>query len=51
MIDLGNILYYIGIEVDYILKNKITFYQSTYLKKVLNCFNIVNSKFASFFIN
>ena len=51
MTDLGNISHYLGMEVDYILRNKITFYQSIYLKKVINYFDITDCKPASLPIN
>lgn len=51
MTDFGNIFYYLGIKVDYILDNKIIICQSTYLKKVFDCFNIANYKSASHPIN
>ena len=49
--DLGNISYYLGIEMDYILGDKITLYQNTYLKKVLDYFDMTDCKLASLPIN
>ena len=38
-------------EADYIIGDKITLRQSTYLKKVLDLFDIADYKLASFLIN
>lgn len=51
MIDPGDISYYLGIEVDYILGDKITLYQSTYSKIILNRFNMTDCKPIYLFIN
>ena len=51
MTDLGDISHYLGIEVDYIVGGKITFCQSIYLKKVLNCFDMADCKFANLSMN
>ena len=37
--------------MDYILEDKITLYQSTYLKKVLDHFNMIDYKPASLLMN
>ncbi len=51
MTDLGYIFHYLEMGVDYILGKKITLHQSTYLKKVLDCFDIIDCKPASLSIN
>ncbi len=40
MTDLGDISHYLEIQVDYVVKEKITFYQSIYLKKILDQFKM-----------
>lgn len=44
MTDFGDISHYLGIEMDYILRNKITLCQRTYLKKIFNCFDMIDCK-------
>lgn len=51
MTNLGNISNYLGIEIDYILGNKITLYQNIYLKKLLDYFDITDYKSTSLLIN
>ncbi len=51
MTDLGDISHYLGMEVDYILGDKITLRQSTYLKKVLDRFDMTDCKPASLPMN
>ncbi len=51
MTDLGDISHYLGMEVDYILEDKITLRQSTYLKKVLDRFDMTDCKPASLPMN
>ncbi len=49
--DLGNISHYLGMEVDYILEDKITLCQSNYLRKVPDRFDITDCKPASLPMN
>ena len=51
MTDLGDISHYLGMEVDYILREKITLRQSTYLKKVFDHFEMTDCKPASLLMN
>lgn len=51
MTNLGDIFYYLRIKIDYSLKDKITFCQNTYLKKVLDYFNMIDCKPTNFFMN
>ena len=44
MTDLGDISHYLGMEVDYVVGEKITLCQSTYLKKVLVRFKMTGCK-------
>ena len=44
MTDLGDISHYLGMEVDYVVGEKITLCQSTYLKKVLDRFKMTGCK-------
>lgn len=44
MTDFDDISYYLEIEVDYILENKIILCQNTYLKKIFNCFDMIDWK-------
>lgn len=45
MTDLGEVSHYLGIEVDVNLeKSVITLWQSTYLRKVLHRFNMLDSR-------
>lgn len=44
MTDLGDILYYLGMQVNHFIGKKITFCQSTYLKKILDYFKITDCK-------
>lgn len=46
MKNLGDIFYYLGIEVDYIHGDKIILWQSINLEKVLDCFDITDCKSA-----
>lgn len=51
MTDLSNIFHYLEIEIDYILKDKITFCKNIYLKKVFDYFDMTNYKPTSLPIN
>ena len=51
MIDLGDIFHYLKMQVDHVVGEKITFCQSTYLKKVLNHFKMTKCKPASILID
>ena len=51
MTDFGHISHYLGTEVDYILRDKITLRQSTYLKKFLDRFDMTDCKPTSFPMN
>lgn len=51
MINLGDISYYLEIKMDNIIRDKINFCQSTYLKKIFDCFNMTDYKPTSLFIN
>lgn len=51
MTNLEKISHYIGIEVDVEIGKKISFRQTTYLKKILECFQMVDCKPASVFMN
>ncbi len=44
MTDLGDISHYLGMEVDYVVGEKITLCQSTYLKKVIDQFKMTGCK-------
>lgn len=47
MTDLGDVSHYLGMQVDHFIGEKITFCQSTYLRKVLNRFKMTECKPAS----
>ncbi len=47
MTDLGDIFHYLGMQVNHVIGEKITLYQSTYLKKILDHFKITECKPAS----
>ena len=47
MIDLRDISHYLRIQINHIVGKKITFYSSTYLKKVLDYFKMTECKPAS----
>lgn len=47
MIDLGDISYYLKMQINQVVSKKITFCQSIYLKKVLNRFKLTKCKPAS----
>ncbi len=51
MTDLGDLFYYLGMEVDYFLGDKITLCQGTYLKKVLDCLDTTDCRPASLPMN
>ena len=51
MTDLGDIFYDLGMEVDYILRDKITLCQNTYLKKIFDYFKMTNYKPTSLYMN
>lgn len=51
MVNLGGISYYLEIKMDNIIRDKINFCQSTYLKKIFDCFNMIDCKPTSLFIN
>ena len=46
MTDLGDVSYYLGMQVNHVIGEKITLCQSTYLRKVLNCFKMTVCKLA-----
>ncbi len=47
MTDLGDIFHYLGMQVNYVVGERIRLCQSTYLKKVLNRFRMTECKPAS----
>ncbi len=51
MTDLGDISHYLGMEVDYVVGEKITLCQRTYLKKVLDRFKMTRCKPATVHMN
>lgn len=51
MTNLKEISHYLGIEIDVEIGKKHSFRQITYLKKILECFQITDYKSASLFIS
>lgn len=48
MTNLGEVSYYLGIEVEIKVEEKISLCQITYHKKILDCFQIIDHQQASF---
>ena len=44
MTDLGDVSDYLRMQVDHVVGEKITFCQSIYLKKILDCFKMTDYK-------
>ena len=51
MTDFGDISHYVGMEIDYILGDRISLCQSTYLKKGFDYYDMIVCKPASLFMN
>ena len=51
MINLGDISHYLGIQINYVVGEKITLCQSTYLKKILDHFKMTEYKPTSILID
>lgn len=51
MTDLEDISYYLGMQVDHVISEKISLYQSTYLKKIIDYFKMIKYKPVSILID